>query len=383
MPTPESSPATRLRIAQLANLVGPVSGGMRQAINSLGTGYAERGHERIVVIPGEEDSETETEHGIVVQVGSPRVPGQPYRLIWQPWKAIEVLDRFRPTSVEVSDKWTLSPMGNWARKRGIGSALFSHERLDRMASMFLRRQWGVETAIGALNRRLAQEFDAVVVTSQFAADEFVNTRANLVHVPLGVDLETFRPDLGTPADDGLLKMCYVGRLSHEKSPQLAVAAAVEVHRRGIPMRMDVYGTGPDLAELQEIAGDAPVIFHGYVDGRDEVARRYAVADISLSVCPAETFGLAVLEALACGTPVVTSDRGGARELVDNTCGEWAYPDPISLADAIERMRARPKAETRVAARARAEQYAWSRSVTRMLSMHAELAELHPKSRRHR
>ncbi|WP_081684257.1 glycosyltransferase [Granulicoccus phenolivorans] len=350
---------------------------MRQAINSLGVGYAEQGHERIVVIPGEHDRETETEHGIVVEVGSPKIPGYTYRLIWQPWKAVDVLKRFRPTSVEVSDKWTLSPVGRWARRRGIGSALFSHERLDRMASMFLRRQFGVETVIGGLNRRLAQEFDAVVVTSQFAADEFANTGANLIKVPLGVDLETFRPEVGTPDDDGVLKLCYVGRLSHEKSPQLAISAAVEVHRRGIPMRMDVYGTGPDLAELQEIAEDAPVIFHGYVDGRDEVAKRYAAADISLSVCPAETFGLAVLEALACGTPVVTSDRGGARELVDNTCGEWAYPDPISLADAIERMRARPVAETRAAARARAEQYSWSRSVAAMLAMHARLAETHP------
>ncbi len=44
--------------------------------------------------------------------------------------SLQVLERFKPTSVECSDKWTLSPVGRWARRRGIGSVLFSHERLD-------------------------------------------------------------------------------------------------------------------------------------------------------------------------------------------------------------------------------------------------------------
>lgn len=367
----------RLRIAQLANFVGPVSGGMRQAIDRLGAGYVAAGHERVLVVPGEHDETVETEDGIVVTVASPHLPNSAYRMIAQPWRALIALDRFRPTTVEVSDKWTLSPVAGWARRRGVGSILFSHERLDDMLGLWLRRQFGVETAVGALNRRLAQSFDTVLVTSQYAAGEFENTPARLSMVPLGVDLATFRPDLGTPADDGLLKLCYVGRLSREKSPHLAVAAAVEVHRRGIPMRMDVYGDGPHRDELEEIAGDAPVVFHGYLSGREEVARAYTRSDISLSVCPAETFGLAVLEALASGTPVVTSNRGGARELVDETCGEWGHPNPRDIADAIERMAARPMAETRAAARARAEQYDWSRSVSLMLDLHRELSRDEP------
>jgi len=370
-------PPQRLRIAQLANFVGPVSGGMRQAIERLGEGYVAAGHERILVVPGEHDTMTETDAGIVVTVASPHLPNSAYRMIAQPWRALVALDRFRPTTVEVSDKWTLSPVAGWARRRNIGSILFSHERLDDMLGLWLRRAFGVETAVGALNRRLAQAFDRVVVTSKYASDEFLYTRARLAMVPLGVDLGTFRPDVGTPVDDGLLKLCYVGRLSREKSPHLAVAAAVEAHRRGVPLRMDVYGDGPHRDELAEIAGDVPVVFHGYLPGREEVARAYAAADISLSVCPAETFGLAVLEALACGTPVVTANRGGARELVDETCGEWDRPDAMHLADAIQRMAARPRTETRRAARARAEQFAWSRSVELMLDLHGQLARREP------
>jgi alpha-1,6-mannosyltransferase len=161
----------------------------------------------------------------------------------------------------------------------------------------------------------------------------------------------------------------VGRLSREKSPHLAVATAVRLHRDGIPVRLDVYGTGPHAAQLRALAGDAPVVFHGHVSDRVRLARRISDADVALSVCPGETFGLAVLEALACGTPVVTATDGGARELVDTGCGAWAPPDPGALARAVLELAARPAGEVRLAARARAEGYRWSTTVDRMLELH--------------
>ncbi len=362
-----------MRIAQLANFVGPTSGGMKVVIEQLGAGYIAAGHERIFVAPGRRDEIVETEQGIIVRVRSPRITRQ-YRMIFTPWRALDVLKRFRPSSIEVSDKWTLSPAGRWARRHSVGSVLFSHERLSDMLAMWARRSFGVEALVGAMNRRLAKEFDSVVVTSRFAAEEFAGVGANLELVPLGVDLDTFHPSAGAPVDDGVLKLCYVGRLSHEKSPQLAVATAVELHRRGVPIRLDLYGTGPDKAELEALAGDAPVHFRGFVDGRDEVAKRFASADVSLSVCPAETFGLAVLEALGCGTPVVTANRGGARELVDASSGAWGAPDPHSLADAVESLRPRLGPGLREAARARAEHYSWGRAVDQMLALHQRLAD---------
>lgn len=362
-----------MRIAQLANFVGPVSGGMRVAVETLGRGYADAGHERIFVIPGERDQVSEDEAGIVVQVAAPKISEQ-YRMIAKPWRALDVLDRFNPTSIEVSDKWTLSPAASWAARRGIGSILFSHERLTDMLAMWLKRQFGVEAVVGALNRRLGKKFDVVVVTSRFAAEEFAGLDADIELVPLGVDLETFRPEVGAPPDDGVVKLCYVGRMSHEKSPQLGVAAAVELHRRGVPIRLDMYGTGPDIEQMKRQAGDAPVHFHGFVAGRDDIARRFASHDISFSVCPAETFGLAVLEALACGTPVVTSNRGGAHELVDATCGAAGRPDAEGIANATQNLIRRLGPDLRVAARARAERFTWQRTIDQMLDIHARLAE---------
>lgn len=393
---------TGLRIAQLANFVGPTSGGMRTAIEHIGRGYAEAGAERIVITPGERDSVVETELGTIVRVKAPKVSGG-YRLITTPWTVIDVLKRFRPTTVEISDKSTLLPVARWARKNDIGTVLFSHERLDAMLALGAARpgqlggndvlrpgrmlgerqvrwgsdgvkysQLGVVATVSALYKLLSRTYDAVVVTSRYAAAEFDEVTTPLVRIPLGVDLDTFHPSLGSPSDDGLLKLVHAGRLSREKSPHLAVATAAELHRRGVNVRMDVYGTGPHLDELIEIAGDAPVAFHGYVDGRRTLAKHLAEADIALSVCPGETFGLAVLEALAAGTPVVTANTGGARELVDESCGRWAPANPSALADAVLALAHHPN--RRAAARHRAELYTWQSCIDRMLTLHHRLAQ---------
>lgn len=362
-----------MRIAQLANFVGPASGGMRTALRALGAGYAAAGCRRLLVVPGPEDTRTTTPLGDVVQLRAPRVGGG-YRLIVEPWRVTEVLEQWQPTSVELSDKLTLLPVARWARRNGVGSVLLSHERLDDMLALRTGLDATSKVSVGLLNRLLVRSVDSVVVTSAYARDEFQDVADTagcpVVRVPLGVDLDTFRPHSRGPV--AVLRLVHAGRLSREKSPHLAVATGVELHRRGVPVRMDVYGVGPHRDELVEIAAGAPIRFRGYVDSPARLSRALAHADVALSVCPGETFGLAVLEALASGTPVVTADRGGARELVDETSGAWADPEPGALADAVLDVASRPTASRRTAARERAERYPWSATVESMLEVHASV-----------
>lgn len=361
-----------MRIAQLANFVGPSSGGMKTAVEALGAGYVTAGAERLLIVPGPADSRTSTEAGDVIQLRAPRVGGG-YRLIVEPWRVIDALERFRPTSMEISDKSTLLPLTRWARRNSVQSLLFSHERLDAMLS--LRTGWpvGVAAPVSVLNRVLVRQFDGIVVTSSFARHEFADLAAAVgtpVHqVPLGVDLRTFRPSREARRRGGPLRLVHVGRLSREKSPHLAVATAVALHKRGVRVQLDVYGEGPHRSELEEIAGAAPVTFHGHVSGRRALSCLIGAADVALSVCPGETFGLAVLEALASGTPVVTADTGGARELVDDSSGAWAEPEPEALADAVLRVTDLPPGVRREGARRRAEQFSWDRTVAAMLDLH--------------
>ena len=369
-----------MRIAQVANFVGPTSGGVKTVLDALGRGYVAAGHERLLVVPGPVDAVEESAAGTVVRLRAPQVGGG-YRLVVDPWRITAALEEFGPTSVELSDKWSLFPVARWARRRGTPSVLLSHERLDAMLTLRTGAGaglgTGIESSVRVLDRRLARAVDTIVVTSGFARAEFepaaLRAGTPLVTVPLGVDLETFAPASAPPGRgrDDVVRLVHVGRLSREKSPHLAVATAVELWRRGLPLRLDVYGAGPHRHELVAIAGDAPVHLHGHVGDRRLVARALAGADLALSVCPGETFGLAVLEALASGTPVLTCDRGGARELVDAGSGAWGEPTPAALADAATTLLARPRAEREAGARRRATAYPWSATVRSMLAVHAQ------------
>ncbi|WP_020576972.1 glycosyltransferase [Actinopolymorpha alba] len=377
-----------MRIAQLANFYAPTSGGLRTAVDALGRGYVGAGHERLLLVPGPRDSWHEDEHGLTVTFRAPYLPGTHYRVVVEPWRINDVLDRLRPTSVEVSDKATMVTAARWARRRRAGSVLLSHERLDTHLAPRIRWQAGLVTGSNAVNRYLLRTFDTVVVTSGFAAEEFTRVGAGagsgdrakaparVRRIPLGVDLATFHPDRRRrgPSGDGVARLVHAGRLSYEKRPDLAIATAVELHRQGFAFQLDVYGDGPDRDALVRLAGEAPVVFHPYVADRHELAARLANADAALSLCPDETFGLAILEALACGTPVVTANRGGGRELITLASGACAEPEPSALATAVRAVLSRPEAARRLAARERAERYPWGSTVAAMLAVHASVSD---------
>src|SRR4030095_12939371 len=102
------------------------------------------------------------------------------------------------------DKPTRVPVRRWARKNGVGSVLFSHERLDAMVSLRTGRQLGIAAGVGALYRLLGRAYETIVGTSRYAAEELGEVTTRLVRIPLGVDLDAFHPSLGRPEPDGLL-----------------------------------------------------------------------------------------------------------------------------------------------------------------------------------
>ena len=73
-----------MRIVRLANFVAPHSGGLRVALAELGAGYLAAGHEPVLVIPGERDSDGQTPQGRVITLRAPRVPFTGgYRVLWR------------------------------------------------------------------------------------------------------------------------------------------------------------------------------------------------------------------------------------------------------------------------------------------------------------
>lgn len=372
-----------MRIAHVANFYGPRSGGLRTTMNRLGRGYLEAGHEVLQIVPGRDFNREWTESGQLVTIPGRLLAGSGgYRVIVNVARVRRMLAEFSPDALEVSDRFTLVSLGDWARENGVGSVVFSHETLTGLSETFLKAPLLTNAPVNWWNHRLAKRFDRVVATTAFAAREFERIGVdNLVRVPLGVDLDAFHPD----RRDGSLRrallqgadtlLVHCGRLSPEKRADRSVATAIELVRRGRSVRLVVVGDGPTRESLVRQASGHPVDFLGFVHERERLAAILASADVVLAPGPLETFCLAALEALASGTSVVASASSAVREVLgidesSNPAGEVAADVPDAFADSVDKVITSDETLRRTAARRRAEQFPWSNTIMRMLSLHS-------------
>ncbi|RKE22893.1 glycosyltransferase [Streptomyces sp. TLI_171] len=368
-----------LHIVRVANFVTPVSGGLRTALRHLGAGYLAAGHRPVLVVPGPVRSDEWTEQGRVITLPGPAVPGTGgYRILRDRRQVAAVLEELAPDRLEVSDRTTLRWTGAWARAHGVRSMMVSHESATGVIGA-----WGVPPGLARgladrLNSRTAQAYDTVLCTTAWAAEEFARIGArNVTQAPLGVDLDTMHPDRRDPQLRGrladphqvLLVMC--SRLSAEKRPERALDALAELRRRHrVPAVLAVAGTGPLRGRLERRAEELrlPVTFLGHLAERAEVAALLATADAVIAPGPVETFGLAALETLACGTPVAVS-RSSALPQVVGRAGLAAADTGTGFAQAVRDLLDRPEADRRAAARARAEEFGWDAAATAFLTAH--------------
>lgn len=354
-----------MRVAQVANFYGPRSGGLRTAVDRLGAEYCAAGHQVFLIVPGPDHRRTILPSGVVrIEIPARRLPGTGgYRAVL-PGPVEDLLDRLRPDAIEVSDRLTLRSLGRWGSRNGVRTVMISHERLDRIAGQILPPALARRCADVA-NRRTAADYDTVWCTTEFAREEFDRIGApNVVTVPLGVDLDVFHPRRHSAALRGRwasadqVLVVHCGRLSVEKRVDRSIDTLAELRSSGIDARLLVVGDGPMRRRLERRADGLPVEFTGFIDNRHSVAALLASADVALAPGPHETFGLAALEAMASGTPVVVSRTSALTEIISADSGASADNDPGALAAAVARVVGRPECDRRRDARQRAEMFGW-------------------------
>lgn len=362
-----------MRIVRLANFVSPTSGGLRTALRHLGEGYAAAGHDPVLVVPGAVAGDEQTSQGRVITLPGPVVPGTGgYRVLVARRRVARLLDSLAPDVLEVSDRTTLRWSGRWAAERRVPSVMVSHESLAGLLRLW--RTPAADRIADRLNAATAAAHHRVIATTGWAAAEFRRLGvSNLVEVPLGVDLDLFHPSRRGPSADGVL-LVHCSRLSPEKRPELAIDTLAELRAAGVPARLVVVGDGPRQAALAEHAARLrlPVRFTGFLPDRAAVARLLASADVVIAPGPVETFGLAALEALAAGTPVVVNAASALPEVVGDA-GLAAGGTGAAFAAAVRTLLARPERRRRAAARARAERFGWPAAIAGFLAVHYELS----------
>jgi alpha-1,6-mannosyltransferase len=157
-------------------------------------------------------------------------------------------------------------------------------------------------------------------------------------------------------------------LSAEKRPGRSLNALAALRKAGIPAVLAVAGSGPLRSALQSEAADRglPVRFLGHLGDPADLAVLLATADVALAPGPVETFGLAALEALASGTPVVVSSDSALPEVIGDA-GIAVPGEGTGYAQAVLDLMARPG--RRQVARAQACRYPWAASVDGFLAAH--------------
>jgi alpha-1,6-mannosyltransferase len=369
-----------VRIIRLANFVTPRSGGLRTALQALGEGYAAAGHDAVLVVPGETDDDCLTPAGRVITVKGQRVPFAGYRVMLSRKRLEALLEDLKPDRLEVSDRFTLRWTGNWARERGIPAVMVSHESLSGLLHIGGLPRPMARWVSNIINARSVAAYDTILCTTAWASEEFDRFgAANIRRVPLGVDLTLFHPARYdaemraryASADQVLIVHC--GRLSPEKKPGRSVEAIASLRAQGVDAVLVVAGDGPLRRRLVRRAGKLPVTFLSHVPEKESLASLLATADVVIAPGPIETFGLAALEALACGTPVVVDGESALPEVVGDA-GVAVFGEGPAFARGVAEMLAIPPEQRRRQARRRAEEFGWPAAVEGFLDVHTADAE---------
>jgi len=264
----------------------------------------------------------------------------------------------------------------------------------------LRRWWNARIR-RYLEGRLLSRSDGVITLSEYMERRLHRTYgfvADPTVIPGGVDATRFAPGAG-PSDlvaGGDPAILTVRRLGQRMGLGMLLEAFATVVDRHPGAHLYIAGDGPLRDELECAAErhdlDANVTFLGYVP-RTELPGAYASADLFvLPTTDLEGFGLATLEALASGTPVVGTPVGGTVEVLSGLESDPAVPAPVMPstvdADALQRAivewielpRGRVASAERTCRRHAVENYRWERTVARLESTLASIAGLTPGER---
>jgi glycosyltransferase involved in cell wall biosynthesis len=318
-----------MKIALVTDAWLPQVNGVVTTLVELRLGLLARGHEVVMVEPS----------------GFRRFPCPGYReieLAWRPGRQVaEQLQAMRPDAIHIA---TEGPLGSAARahclRHGLAFTTAFHTRFPEILAKALRipERWGY-----AWFKRFHAPSSGVMVPTLgmrqiLEGHGFRNLRA-WSH---GVDLSLFQPipgaDLGLPRPVFL----FVGRVSYEKNLEAFLSL-------DLPGSKVVYGSGPVLERLQR---QFPAVHWRGVVPRSELVRVYSAADAFVFPCRSETFGLVMLEAMACGTPVAAFPVAGPLDVVAGSDGGVLDSDLRTAAlQALEVPRDR--------ARARALEFDWT------------------------
>lgn len=218
--------------------------------------------------------------------------------------------------------------------------------------------------------RLLRSASAVTAPSEYLAQAFERVRPDIERVPNAVDL----PPAPKPLRSGSLKLVWLRAFHDLYNSILAVETLAELQRDLPHARLTMIG--PDRGDgslprtrsrIEELGLDDSVAVRGRIP-KPAVAPALAEADVFINTSRTDNTPVSLIEAMACGLPIVSTDVGGIRSLLDHDADALLVPcgSPRAMADAVLRLAREPNLAQRLGrnARAKAERFDWSRVLPR-------------------
>jgi alpha-1,6-mannosyltransferase len=353
LPAPLRSGA--LGILDISEFFGETTGGVRTYLLEKAR-YVQRDPalRQVLVVPGAADEILEGSGVRCYRLRGAPIPTQkPYRFMLATRSTSRIVGHERPDVIEVGSAWCAPWLIHLARRQlDVPAVWFYHSNFPRIiaprpdSAGWLRRS--ASAAAWRYVRRLARLVHTTIAPSETVVKQLQHEGVeNVVNVPLGVDLQRFhagrqrhaaetRQRFGLPTT-GMLTM-YVGRIAGEKDLDVLLRGWIQVEQR-TGARLVIVGDGPARGSLALAPGGDRAIWLPFQHDRDVLADLYAAVNLYVAPGPAETFGLAALEALASGKPVLSVDQGGVADTVTRSGAGALYRsgDHDDLARVAERI----------------------------------------------
>ena len=201
---------------------------------------------------------------------------------------------------------------------------------------------GQESSFYAITKFSIERSDGVTAVSSYLRDEtyraFGCGNCDVRMVPNFVNLQEYRPAdqgcRGTVAPEGHKVITHVSNFREVKRVKDVIRVFARV-RRAMPATLVMIGDGPERVDAENEARDLAVTDDVRFLGRlDSVASLLQASDLFILPSQTESFGLAALEAMACGAPVVASRAGGLPEVIDD--GVNGILEPVGSVEAMGR-----------------------------------------------
>lgn len=229
--------------------------------------------------------------------------------------------------------------------------------------------------------------DEITVLSKITQKEILllsNKKAHLI--PFGVNLSKFSKI--NRANSEIIRIGTIRTLEEKYGIEYLIRAFAMIYNKNPNVHLDIIGDGPQREFLEQLVSSLNIServhFHGYINQNTDFERYINLLqsfDIFtiLSIIDSETFGVAAVEASACGIPIVATNVGGLPEVVDDGVSGIIVPpkNAEQVALALERLIVDKELRDKMGINGREKvekQYNWQNNVNQMVSLYRKLSQ---------